>query len=306
MVDFTSRQLRAFRLVAQHRSFSRAAEAMFITPSGLSVVIRELEKQLGFRLFDRTSRHVALTRHGSELLAVVQASLDQLDGAVSRIGQSVTEASHSLSLGASPLVAANVLPEAIKAFEANRPNLRIELFEGDPSTILQRVRSGTLDMGLGTFFKRVSGIRRTPFFRFVLMVIRPDSDPTFRPASTTWGALKSDTLVSLPPTNPVQQLIDRHLAEARIVFRRNLILNYLETVIAMVEAGKGLAIVPSFAIPACRRRRVLISHLTNPVVSLDFYHITNRGRKLPPDAEGFTSFLKGYVARWAGRSGVLT
>jgi LysR family transcriptional regulator, carnitine catabolism transcriptional activator len=44
--------------VAEHRSFSRAAEAVFITPSGLSLLIRELEQQLGFRLFDRTTRHV--------------------------------------------------------------------------------------------------------------------------------------------------------------------------------------------------------------------------------------------------------
>ena len=72
MIDFSSRQLRAFLLVAQHRSFSRAAEALFITPSGLSVLIRELETQLGFRLFERTTRHVALTSYGSDLLAVVQ------------------------------------------------------------------------------------------------------------------------------------------------------------------------------------------------------------------------------------------
>ena len=60
MIDFSSRQLRAFLLVAQHQNFTRAAEALFITTSGLSLLIRELENQLGFRLFDRTTRHVAL------------------------------------------------------------------------------------------------------------------------------------------------------------------------------------------------------------------------------------------------------
>src|SRR5215467_3917976 len=67
MIDFTSRQLRAFLLVAQYRSFSRAAAALFITPSGLSLLIRELETQLGVRLFDRTTRQVALTNSGTEL-----------------------------------------------------------------------------------------------------------------------------------------------------------------------------------------------------------------------------------------------
>ena len=91
-MDFTSRQFRAFLLVAQHRSFSRAAEALYITPSGLSVLIRELETQLGFRLFDRTTRHVGLTSYGIELLGVVRESLEKVDGTISRIGRSAAEA----------------------------------------------------------------------------------------------------------------------------------------------------------------------------------------------------------------------
>ena len=91
-MDFTSRQLSAFLLVAQHHSFTRAAEALFITPSGLSLLIRELENQLGFRLFDRTTRHVALTAHGRQLLAVARRSLEELEGAMSRIGQTARDA----------------------------------------------------------------------------------------------------------------------------------------------------------------------------------------------------------------------
>src|SRR5580700_1928694 len=99
-MEFTSRQLRAFQLVAQHRSFTRAAEALFITPSGLSVLIRELENQLGFRLFDRTTRHVVTTAYGNELFAVTQRNLYELDSAMSRIGRTAEEASQVLSVGA--------------------------------------------------------------------------------------------------------------------------------------------------------------------------------------------------------------
>jgi DNA-binding transcriptional LysR family regulator len=86
--------------------------------------MRELESHLGFRLFNRTTRHVSLTVHGSELLGVVRRSLDQLDDTISRIGKVSTEASMSLSVGAPPLIAANVLPEAIKEFRssARHPN----------------------------------------------------------------------------------------------------------------------------------------------------------------------------------------
>ena len=149
MVDFSSRQLRAFLLVAQHHSFTRAAEALFITPSGLSVLIRELENQLGFRLFDRTTRHVALTTHGNQLLAVARRSLDEIDVAMSRIGQTAKEASDTLSVGAGLLYAANILPQAIREFRNQRPDVRIQLFDADLATIVQRIKAGILDIGPG-------------------------------------------------------------------------------------------------------------------------------------------------------------
>jgi len=305
MIDFTSRQLRAFLLVAQHRSFSRAAAALFITPSGLSVLIRELETQLAARLFDRTTRHVALTASGTELLAAAQRNLQELDSVMSRIGRSGTETGVSLSLGAAPMAAASILAPAIKKFRSHRPDLRFQLFDGATSTIMQQVESGTLDMGLGVFLKHLPGVRRTPLFRFSLVVIRADNDPAFRRATTTWSALKREKLISLPPSLPIQQLIDKHLTRAGVACQPSLVLNYLNTQIAMVEAGEGVAIIPSYGQLSCQDRRVVMSRLINPVVHLDFSQIRHAGRKLPPVAEEFTSFLQGYIASWAGRSGIL-
>lgn len=304
-MDLTSRQLRAFLLVAQHRNFSRAAEALFITPSGLSILIRELESQLGFRLFDRTTRHVVLTAHGHALLPIAQRSLADLDGAVSRIGRSATESSRSLSVGASPLVAANVLPKAIQEFRSHRPDLRIQLFDCEPASLIPMVESGKLDMCLRVLYKPIPGLRRTPLFRFCLMVVRADNDPAFRRASTTWSALKGENLISLVPTNEIQQLVNKHLAQAGIAVRPNGVIRYIDTLLAMVEAGEGSGIVPSWALAACRNRKVVMSRLTNPVVNLDFYQISDRGKQLPPGTEDFTSFLQSYIARWAGRAGIL-
>src|SRR3954470_10498774 len=111
-MDFNARQLRAFLLAAQHHNFTRAAEALFITPSGLSVLIRELENELGFRLFDRTTRHVALTGDGRQLLGVTRRCLDEIDGATARIAETAKDTSRTLSVGAGLITAANILPGA--------------------------------------------------------------------------------------------------------------------------------------------------------------------------------------------------
>jgi LysR family carnitine catabolism transcriptional activator len=83
------------------------------------------------------------------------------------------------------------------------------------------------------------------------------------------------------------------------------IVHLLDTQIALAEADEGIAVIPSFGMPACRNRKVVMSQLINPVVRFDFHLISSRARELPPGAAEFTSFLKSYIATWAGHAGVL-
>jgi DNA-binding transcriptional LysR family regulator len=303
-MEVSTRQLRAFRLVAQHRNFTRAAEALYITPSGLSVLIRELEGRVGFRLFNRTTRNVELTPHGKELLVVIQRSLEELDAAIANIGRSARRSSETVSLGTTPLVAANILPPAMHEFRKLRPDLRIQLFDADLPTLATMVETGKLDMSLG-IFKAASGVRREPFFRFSLMAVRAARDGVPPRATTTWSALNGETLISLSSAHPHQQLIDKQLAKAGVQVKVGSVVNLLDTQIALVEAEEGIAIIPSFGLPACRNRRVAMSQLVSPVVRFEFHLIVNRAKKLSPAAEEFTSFLKSYIATWAGRAGIL-
>jgi len=107
------------------------------------------------------------------------------------------------------------------------------------------------------------------------------------------------------PTNAGQLQINRHLAHAGVTDPPAMLLNRLETIIAMVEAGEGIAIVPSYTLPACKHRHVVMTRLINPSVNLDFYQIRHLGRTLAPAAEDFTTFLQSFIARWAGSAGVL-
>jgi DNA-binding transcriptional LysR family regulator len=303
-MEVSTRQLRAFRLAAQHHSFARAAEALYITPSGLSVLIKELESRVGFRLFDRTTRHVDLTPNGREFLAVIQRSLEELDAAIANIGRGSKRNQQSISLGTTALVAANILPPAMREFRKQRPDVQIRLFDADLPTLIQMVEAGKLDMSLG-IFKAMPDVRREPFFRFSLMVARAAKDEIQPRKTTTWSALEGETLISLSPGHPHQQLIDRHLAKAGVRVKSGLIVNLLDTQIALVEAQEGIAIIPSFGMPACRNRMITTSQLINPVVRFDFHMISRRGIELPPGADEFTCFLKSYIATWAGRAGVL-
>jgi DNA-binding transcriptional LysR family regulator len=198
-----------------------------------------------------------------------------------------------------------VLAQAIKEFRSGRPDFQFQLFDGDTATIMPKIESGTLDIGLGFFFKHLPGIRQTPLFRFSLMVIRANMGRGSRRSSTRWSTLKDEKIIALQSALPLQQLIDRHLAKVNVLYQPRLVLNYLNSQIAMVGAGEGIAIVPSFTTPECQKRGLLTSRLINPVVPLDLCQIRKGGKRLPPVADEFTSFLQKYLASWVGRSGIL-
>ena len=84
-MNITSRQLTAFVLIARHESFSRAAEQMYITQSGISIIVRDLESQLGFRLFDRTTRKVKVSEFGARFLPIATRYLSELERAAQDI-----------------------------------------------------------------------------------------------------------------------------------------------------------------------------------------------------------------------------
>jgi DNA-binding transcriptional LysR family regulator len=201
-------------------------------------------------------------------------------------------------------VAANILPPAMREFRKQRPEVRIQLFDADLPTLIKMVETGKLDLSLG-IFKNMAGMRREPFFRFSLMVIRAARDDIPPRATTTWSALRGERLICLSSEHPHQQLIDKHLAQAGVKVQTGTVVNLLDTQIALVEAEEGIAVIPSFGIPGCRNRKVVMSQLINPAVRFDFHLISSRSKELPPGADEFASFLKDYIATWAGRAGVL-
>jgi LysR family transcriptional regulator, carnitine catabolism transcriptional activator len=302
-MEFTSRQLRAFHLVAEHRNFARAAQALFITPSGLSVLIREFELQLGYRLFDRTTRQVQLTRHGADLQEVTSRHLDELDAAMARVGRSARGKRQTVSLGTTPLVAANVLPQAMREYRRLRPDLRVRLFDADQDTVLRQVQAGKLDLGVG-LFKAVPGVKRVAYFRSSLVLIRARRQRAAAGDALSWSDLKGETLIVLSPSSPHQQMVDRQLAKSRVQFETGGVANLLDTQVALVEADEGSAVIPSFGLALCKGRNVVASRLLDPVVSLEFNQITQRGRTLPEGAEEFAEFLKSYFVSWAARAAV--
>ncbi|RQO63957.1 LysR family transcriptional regulator [Variovorax sp. KBW07] len=294
-MNLSTRQMRAFLQVARIGNFTRAAEQAHITQAGLSILIREMEKQLGCRLFDRTTRVVSLTPAGRRLLPVVERLITDLDDVAAQLGAEGDEARQTLRIAATPLVSSHLLPQVFTTFRQAHPQVSLRLFDADLRDVEALVTAGDADVGLGFFFKAAAGLDRTPVGRFHLMRVAPSADPRASGPATVgsapWSALRGSELIGLPPGNPIQKVIDQQLAPIGMADAQRPAFNFFGTLISMVEAGFGTAVMPTFAMAACRRHRVRTDVLTAPKVGLDFYRITKRGAQETQAMQAFVATL---------------
>jgi DNA-binding transcriptional LysR family regulator len=269
--------MRAFLHVSRTGSFTRAAELAHMTQAGLSLLVREMERQLGARLFDRTTRAVQLTAAGRRMAPVVERVLLELDGITEEIGVLGDTARQQLRIAATPLVSSQLLPRLLASFGTAHPRIGLKLLDGSLEQVGAMVAAGEADLGLGFFFRQTAGLARTPVAKFPLMRVSKAQTQPQSAGRATWTSLHGSTLIGLPPGNPIQKVIDAQLSKLGLIDGASASVGFFSTLISMVEAGFGTAVMPSFAMSACRRHNVKVDLLTGPKVELTFYRITKRG-----------------------------
>lgn len=141
-------QLRYVVEVAAARSFTRAAERCLVTQSALSHQIAALERELGARLFVRSSREVRVTEAGESFLPHARAAVAAAEDARHAVGEASDRLSGVLRVGVIPTVAAVDVPRALSAFCTRHPGVRVELTMGNSDDLATDVRQGSLDVAL--------------------------------------------------------------------------------------------------------------------------------------------------------------
>lgn len=239
-------------------------------------MLRELETQLDCKLLERTTRSVALTAQGEEFLPTAIRVLKDLDESAALLGQITSTQRRRLSVGATPLIASSIVPEARALFASLHPGVQVELQDLDRSAIYERVQTGELDVGYGAFMAASSALRRRRLLESPLVMICATNES---PKPKGWKDLGMATMLGLPPDNPIQQLVESQLRSVGSSAHVEQRFNQLHTLLAMVEAGAGVTVLPDFVASAASRYGVSLQRLRAPTASVDFYEITKAGRQ---------------------------
>src|SRR4030095_11502454 len=120
-MNLSIRQLRAFVALAELRSFTRAAEACHLSQPAFSALVRQLEDEVGTRLFDRSTRHVELSIEGRAFETAARRVLTEFDGAIDGVRERASRERGRVSIALLPSLAAGWLPDVLVAFRARHP-----------------------------------------------------------------------------------------------------------------------------------------------------------------------------------------
>src|SRR6476646_1262132 len=207
-------QLRYFVAVADEGNFSRAAAKVRVAQPSLSQQIRKLEAEIGQPLFDRLPRSVVLTEAGRcfiEYARQILASIGDARRCVDELKEAVTG---KLAVGAIPTIAPYVLPELVKKFHKDYPEVTLELVEDVTDGITRRVEAGELDVALASSCQQSPSLRRESLGHESLLALVPEADPLAKRTFVELDDLKSQRFLLLHEMHCLSQQV-HHLLESR-------------------------------------------------------------------------------------------
>src|SRR3982074_3576499 len=170
-------QLRIFVAVARLGNFTRAAERLHLSQPSLSLHIRQLEQDLGVRLFDRSTRSVVLTQAGDDLLPTAERLLDDFQSAVASVADLAARRRGRVAVAVLPSVAAELLPRAIALLRIRHPDITVAVRDDVAEHIPARARNGEVDFGLGAIDSVDADVLGSPLISDELIAVLPPAHP---------------------------------------------------------------------------------------------------------------------------------
>ncbi|MBY3422507.1 LysR family transcriptional regulator [Rhizobium laguerreae] len=289
------RQIEAFLAVAAQGTFTKAAEVLHVAQPALSQLVRDLEEELGVRLLDRTTRRVELTEAGREFRGAATKIVDDLHVAIDNAGQLADRKRGRIVIAAPPLLAAVMLPPAISELQKTYPGLKVVIMDARNDIIVEAVRNGQVDCGIGTFSALEGNIERSALARDELMLFCPADGQFSGSGVVGWGQLSGQLLVTLTRDSGIRLLVEVGFENAKIEMKPAYEVTQITTALALVRAGLGVAVLPTYA-RAVSDQQIMTKRL-EPSISRDIVMIRPSGRSMSPALATFEAVLRRYAKR---------
>jgi DNA-binding transcriptional LysR family regulator len=292
-INFESLDLRAFVAVVDLEGFHRAAEALNLSQPALSRRIQRLEAAVGAALLERTTRRVALTTVGRELLPLVRRMLDEFDSSLFAMREVGRQRGGQISLACVPTAAFYFLPSVIARFNEQYPNIRFRILDLSANEGLESVARGEVEFGINLLGASDPELTFEPLLEDPFVLACRRDHPLAKRDLMTWADLEGQPLVAVSRTSGNRILLDAALVRAGVRLSWSYEVTHLSTSLGLVEAGLGISVLPQLATPQGDHPIIVTRPIRNPEVSRTIGVVRRRGGRLAPAAERFLEMLLG-------------
>lgn len=288
-------QLEAFLQVAHHRSFSRAAEALFLTQPSVTARIQSLEREIGERLFERTGRSVTLTDAGHAFIPHAQRALTAVQEGTDAIEAVRHGDIGSIRIGASDTIATYVLPGILKQFRETRPRVHVHLTTGQTEGIVEKLLAGETHVAVSRLTQHPE-VQSLHLYNDDLALVCSPSHPFASRGRVTIAEAGKEPFLFFERSSSYHSLVYSMFLRVGVVPESVMELDSMETTKHMVEAGLGIAILPVVSVDrevsAGQLTRVEIRDMEQPAQREVGVHVL-RNRILAPPIRDFLRLLTG-------------
>lgn len=282
-IDFLG--IEAFLSIAERGSFHGAAERLNLSQAALSHRMRRLEDDLGVKLFTRTTRHVALTAAGLELLPKVRDMMESLAGSYETLRQQGRAKQQRLVIGCLPTIATYYLPPILKAFSEQYPDISVQIRDQSATQIGELVQRGEAEFGITIVSANRWDLDSRQLLREPYVLLCPKDHALAAKAQVEWADLAGIPLVRISAQTANRLIIDDALGSRRELMNWRYEVQHVATATSMVEAGIALTVVPRLAIAATGVPNLVAVKVGNPSVARTVGVVTKRGIPLSRPGE---------------------
>ena len=240
------RRLQVFHAVAKHLSFTKAAEALFMTQPAVTFQIRQLEEHFDTRLFDRAHGRIALTPAGQVALEYAERILGLSAELDTRLKEMSGQVAGPLLIGASTTIAEFLLPQVLGEFKSRYPGVVPRLFVANSEAVQSRIAERSLDLGFIEGDSHLPSLVTDVCCDDELQVVCAPSHPLARLTSATPKALTEHSYISREPGSGTREVIDHYLQKAGVApdtLQVVMELGSPEALKGLVATGLGFAIM---------------------------------------------------------------
>lgn len=292
LMNVSIRQLRSFILCAELGSFSDAASAMHITQSALSLQIRQLEDNLGLKVFDRTTRHVELSAGGRELLPVARRIISDLDEMRARASDLLAGRRGTLKLAVTPSLACSILPAMLSNLRQRMPEVRVDLVEAVALPLLEHMEQGGSELAVSMRPAKDADFHFESLQTDRLVAVLGTNHPIAKQRQISWKALADIPYISVTTQSGVWAQALRAASAAGVTLQVSLETPSFFTAISFARADLGCAVVSELAIGGASLKGLKVLPVVGPTVSRDIGLLWRRSAELSPVAQVFVEVAR--------------